>query len=431
MNTPQDLKNPQTYLNMKRYHINSSSSSESDNKTIISKVDKKELDQLKLDTLELVEMKDNQINSLEMQVSRLEKKLDQMEKHRDLMDSKLDESRKSYWKEREAGKKLYYTMKDAINKIDSLVNTVHKKESYINAMQDQLGASQVVINDLSNKLDMETEKADKCFKITMVDNEANDADDIEEADIIIKRANFTFNAIVKPDNNLPFGECSYCFNHRYLVKNCCSLNVCNKCYFKAGNLARNGVMIQLGCDLCKKRNDIVQDSESSNIDDYDDDRVPMIRITNDEGIINTVRIAIENGCITLNAIAHRLRNSLTFDQITLAIRRLEWQMELVERPDEETNRFLTVSNYQRHGFPVWMYQHIPMRMRGIARLSLDTVARVDFISDAIRRGVNTFRAMVADLRHIMNNVAIVQALYAMDVRGMVTLDHRSNTWSLA
>lgn len=289
------------HLSRKRFMINATSSDSEGSNSIKSSATKiKELENIKANTLELIEFKDDQINRLETHVAHLEKKILQHERFREMQDEKLYQARRETWDERSYGLKLYNTLKDCTMKVEFLHDKLDKQE-------EQLQAAQVAINDLADKLDLERKKNAKHFNIANSDP----GYDGDEPELIITKDKFKFRATIKADNNLKVDMCSLCMEDRLIAKSCCGVNYCNKCYFSLGDFRRNGVLLQIGCDLCKNKKK-VQQVAINPLDDYEEESDEPI----DDDTAVTRRMwlyvmdAIRHDCKTFESIRDSLRDSM-------------------------------------------------------------------------------------------------------------------------
>ena len=143
-----------------------------------------QLRQIKKDTMELLELKDDQINHLECQLEQSEKKIRELENFRDVLSNKLDEARRDFFKESNAAKNLYNALKTATSRNVALEDRIAQAE-------EQLQASQATINNLEENLAEERLKTRNNIKIKICSG-TNDADNI----ITVKRGKLSYQAHV-------------------------------------------------------------------------------------------------------------------------------------------------------------------------------------------------------------------------------------------
>lgn len=264
-------------LAKKRFRINSSKASDAN--SVSSKVS--DLPSYKHETssrgaLDLLEHKDNLLRLAEEQNLSYAAKIDQLQAYINDLEDDLDTAKRAFTDEREQATILHRGLNRAVNNIETMTERAVRDQEVIRSLNEQVGAAQVIINDLQHQVDVAEQARQGTWKVVSkynyLDNNLNRAhaeelrdivrrkedelDDAEERQptVMINKGNYTFEAQVKINIlDLPLGDCTYCLNtNRRIVRSCCSLSMCTTCYFRSEGAGRNGVDTQLNCEICTR-----------------------------------------------------------------------------------------------------------------------------------------------------------------------------------
>ena len=281
-------------------------------------------------------------------------------------------------------------------------------------LREQISASQVVVNNLESELQRQVAINNNQFRVEYVEG------DQDNTILSIKRSNYAFKARLVTDRTLPTGQCTICLERRNIIRNCCSIRLCATCYFKMGNFTRNGVILQVRCDMCHNRLNIdrnenfairgrnEEQQRARNEQQRARDEEQRARYEEQQRVRNEEQQRILDFQIVMD---HIQAGYNTFDELAavLVLHFNRNNLERVLHQMENEHNIIT----RRNGL-------LELAGRDDDRIiEQQNQFEIDAVKEAIEHGNTTVAAMKEYLNGRLCEIQILNALELMKQRGMV------------